>query len=214
MIKIGYYASNQELIQKIWNLNNFDHEMLIYELKSDSLQEIKDDKIDIIIIDFNGDEYHKLENFEYVKDILKIKGICVLNDYSDSLIDQVLKYDIQYMCDSSISDMGLYVIILRIMNIHKKIQLSVYDRIEKICIHKGVSEHLKGFDYLRSAVLYYMENDENEFRMKDVYDTIAKKYHTTSSRVEKNMRLAIHASGSPLSNSKFIYECFKECQNE
>ena len=121
---------------------------------------------------------------------------------------------IEYLCESQITDVGLYVLLLRMINDHKKMKMSVYERIENLCLKKGVSTHLKGFDYLQSAILFYMENDRDCFRMKDVYDTIAKKHHTTSSRVEKNMRLAINASGSELSNAKFVDECFRECQYE
>ena len=214
MIKIGYYIKDKAFIDKIMKLYSYNREILSYELQSDSLEEIRDLKIDILIFDFNKDNTYQLDNFEYIKDTLKIKGICVLNEYTDELIQRVLKHNIQYMCDSFISEVGLYVIILRILHENEKLNLSVYERIEEICIQKGVSSHLKGFDYLQSAVLYYIENEKDSFRMKDVYDTIAKKYHTTSSRVEKNLRLAINASGSTLSNAKFVYECFKESRNE
>ena len=214
MIKIGYDVKNKALIQKIWNLYDYDHEFLIYELSCDHLNEMKDLKIDIMIYDVDHDDIKRLVAFEEMRICLNVKGICVVNEYADELIDMILNLHIEYLCESQITDAGLYVLLLRMINDHKKMKMSVYERIENLCLKKGVSTHLKGFDYLQSAILFYMENDRDCFRMKDVYDTIAKKHHTTSSRVEKNMRLAINASGSELSNAKFVDECFRECQYE
>lgn len=214
MIKIGYDVKNEMLIQKIWNLYSFDHELLIYELSMERMEEIRDLKIDVMIYDLNHDECPRLESFEKICMKLNIKSICVLNEYADDLIESILKFHLDYQCDYQITNEGLYLLLLRMMNDHDKMKLSIYERIEKICLKRGVSAHLKGFDYLQSAILYYIENEHASFRMKDVYDTIAKKHHTTSSRVEKNLRLAINASGSLLSNAKFVDACFRECQYE
>lgn len=214
MIKIGYYVKNKELEKKIMKLSSFDDEYLVYELYSNDIEEIKRLKINIMIFDFYPNEMHSLIQFEKITDILKIKGICVLSEYSNDLVDLILKDHIRYITDFNISEKALYVMILRIINENRTINISIYDRIDKVCSSKGVSIHLKGYEFLKCAVLYLFENNQNEFRMKDIYDTIAKKYHTTSSRVEKNMRLAIHASGSTLSNSKFIHMCYKEILNE
>ncbi len=214
MIKVGYYVKNKELEKKIQKLSYFNHEYLIYELYSDDIEEIRNLKIDIMIFDFYPNENHLLMKFEKIKEILKIKGICVLSEYSDDLVELVLNHHIRHICDLSVSEKALYVMILRILNEYEQMKLSIYSRIEKTCASKGVGLHLKGYEYLKCAVLYLFENNQNEFRMKDIYDTIAKKYHTTSSRVEKNMRLAIHLSGSTLSNSKFIHMCYKEILDE
>lgn len=214
MIKIGYYVKDKELEKKIIQLSFFDHEFLVYELYSNQMDEIKRLKIDIMIFDFYPNEIDSLIQFEKTKEILKIKGICVLSEYSDDLVRLILNHHIKHICDLSVSDKALYVMILRIMNEYENIKISIYDRIDQICSSKGIPLHLKGYEFIKCAVLYLFENNQNEFRMKDIYDTIAKKYHTTSSRVEKNMRLAIHTSGSDLSNSKFIHMCYRECLDE
>ena len=210
MFKIGYYVRDISFIHKILKLSCFDHEYLLYELNSDSINEIIDLKLDLLIFDFYPDEIDKLENFEKIKEEIHIKGICVLSDYSDELVDLVLKYHIRYLCDLGISEKALYVMILRILNENVNRNTSIYERIDSILIKKSLSIHLKGTIYIKSCILYFIENKQGEFLMKDVYDTIAKKHHTTSSRVEKNIRSAIDMSGSSLSNHKFILECLKE----
>ena len=210
MIKIGYYIKNKYLVEKIIELSNFNHEYLIYELTSDKIEEIKDLKIDLIIFDFYPNKIDKLERFEKIKEELNIKGICILNEYSDDLVDMVLKHNIRYLCDDRISSKGLYVMILRILNENSNKSVSVYERIDQVLNQKNLMIHLKGTLYIKSCILYFIENKQGEFLMKEVYDTIAKKHHTTSSRVEKNIRSAIDMSGSKLSNYKFILECLKE----
>ena len=210
MFKIGFYVRNLSFINKILNLSSFNHEYLIYELSSDDIDEIKDLKLDLLIFDFYPNEIYKLEKFEKIKEEMNIRGICVLSEYSDDLVDLVLKYHIRYLCDLSICEKALYVMILRILNEDGNRSTSIYERIDRILVNKKLSLHLKGTLYIRSCVLYFIENKQGEFLMKDVYDTIAKKHHTTSSRVEKNIRSAIDMSGSNLSNHKFILECLKE----
>lgn len=210
MFKIGFYVRDVSFINKILKLSSFDHEYLLYELNSDDIDEIKDLKLDLIIFDFYPNEVCKLEKFEKIKEEINIKGICVLSDYSDDLVDLVLKYHIRYLCDLLICEKALYVMILRILNENINRNTSIYERIDSIIIKKNLCIHLKGTIYIKSCILYFIENKQGEFLMKDVYDTIAKKHHTTSSRVEKNIRSAIDMSGSSLSNHKFILECLKE----
>ena len=63
-------------------------------------------------------------------------------------------------------------------------------------IHQiGVPAHIKGYQYLRSAIL--MTIDDNEIInsvTKVLYPTVAKKYQTTTSRVERAIRHAIEVA--------------------
>lgn len=213
MIKIGYYIKNQTLKEKIWELVALDHEFLLYELKDGTMEEASELKSDLIIFDFYPNDSHLFEYFVSLKQQNHIRGICILESYTDELIQMILSHHIQYFCDFDIRIQTLYVMCLSALSADGKLKMSLYERIERVCRLHSVPVHLKGFDYLKSAIVYYVENEKREFRMKDLYDTIAKRHHTTSSRVEKNMRMAIQQSGSTLSNSKFIYECFRECAN-
>ncbi len=65
-------------------------------------------------------------------------------------------------------------------------------------IHEvGVPAHIKGYQYLReSIVLSVMEMDMLNSVTKRLYPTIAKKYNTTASRVERAIRHAIEVAWS------------------
>ena len=63
-------------------------------------------------------------------------------------------------------------------------------------IHKiGVPAHIKGYQYLRTAIMMTIENsDLINAVTKILYPTVAKKYQTTSSRVERAIRHAIEVA--------------------
>ena len=63
-------------------------------------------------------------------------------------------------------------------------------------IHQiGVPAHIKGYHYLREAIILAVNNPEiiNSIT-KQLYPTVAKKYHTTSSRVERAIRHGIEVA--------------------
>ena len=68
-------------------------------------------------------------------------------------------------------------------------------QVTKIIHQIGVPAHIKGYQYLRSAIL--MTIDDNEIInsvTKILYPTVAKKYKTTTSRVERAIRHAIEVA--------------------
>ena len=68
-------------------------------------------------------------------------------------------------------------------------------QVTKIIHQIGVPAHIKGYQYLRTAIV--MTVDDNEIInsvTKVLYPTVAKKYQTTSSRVERAIRHAIEVA--------------------
>ena len=56
----------------------------------------------------------------------------------------------------------------------------------------GVPAHVKGYCYLRSAIIMATENYELNYAItKELYPAIAKKYNTTPQRVERDIRHAV-----------------------
>ena len=66
------------------------------------------------------------------------------------------------------------------------------------CIHElGVPAHIKGYQYIRTAIMMVVENMELlNYITKQLYPTIAKQYKTTSSRVERAIRHSIEVAWS------------------
>ena len=71
------------------------------------------------------------------------------------------------------------------------LEKDVTDMIHEI----GVPAHIKGYQYLREAIMVSVEDREMLSAVtKILYPEIAKKYHTTSSRVERAIRHAIEVA--------------------
>lgn len=75
----------------------------------------------------------------------------------------------------------------------KSIETLVTEMIHEI----GIPAHIKGYHYLRDAILMAVDDmDVLNAITKILYPEIAKKYHTTSSRVERAIRHAIEVAWS------------------
>lgn len=70
-------------------------------------------------------------------------------------------------------------------------------RITNVIHEIGVPAHIKGYSYLREAILMVIEDMELLSGVtKELYPNIAKKYNTTPSRVERAIRHAIEVAWS------------------
>lgn len=68
-----------------------------------------------------------------------------------------------------------------------------YEDVTEI-IHKlGIKPNIKGYDYLRSAIIYYMKAEKKDkvSLTKELYPAVAAEYNSTISRVERAIRHAI-----------------------
>ena len=74
-------------------------------------------------------------------------------------------------------------------------QYSMESRVTAIIHEIGVPAHIKGYHYLREAILYSIENIEAINAVtKILYPEVAKRYNTTPSRVERAVRHAIEVA--------------------
>ena len=65
-------------------------------------------------------------------------------------------------------------------------------RVTEIIWDIGIPAHIKGYRYLRSAIIMTVENPEIiDSITKQLYPDLAKEYKTTSSRIERGIRHAI-----------------------
>ncbi len=73
--------------------------------------------------------------------------------------------------------------------------LDIETQVTKIIHQIGVPAHIKGYQYLRTAIMMTIEDNEMINSVtKILYPTVAKKYSTTSSRVERAIRHAIEVA--------------------
>ena len=82
-------------------------------------------------------------------------------------------------------------------NKHRRMEDSLESDVTDVIHEIGVPAHIKGYQYLRDAIVMSVNDMEmlNSIT-KILYPTIAKKYQTTSSRVERAIRHAIEVAWS------------------
>ena len=80
---------------------------------------------------------------------------------------------------------------LQTEEVERDLEKDVTDMIHEI----GVPAHIKGYQYLREAIMMSVEDPDMLGSItKVLYPTIAKRYQTTSSRVERAIRHAIEVA--------------------
>ena len=74
---------------------------------------------------------------------------------------------------------------------------SVDDRLSNIFLSLGIPAHIKGYQFLREAVKLVLDNPDSINRItKELYPTIARRFGTSASKVERAIRHAIEVGGS------------------
>lgn len=70
--------------------------------------------------------------------------------------------------------------------------LSVEKRIDILCMGVGIPSHIRGYHYLREAILICMDNPGCTSRVtRELYPRVAEKFNTSSARVERAIRHAM-----------------------
>lgn len=74
-------------------------------------------------------------------------------------------------------------------------KIDMETQVTRIIHQIGVPAHIKGYQYLRTAILMTIsDNDVINSVTKVLYPSVAKKYQTTTSRVERAIRHAIEVA--------------------
>lgn len=74
-------------------------------------------------------------------------------------------------------------------------EIDIESQVTKVIHQIGVPAHIKGYQYLRTAIMMTIEdNDIINSVTKILYPSVAKRYSTTSSRVERAIRHAIEVA--------------------
>lgn len=74
---------------------------------------------------------------------------------------------------------------------------SVDDRLSNIFLSLGIPAHIKGYQFLREAVKLVLDNPDSINRItKELYPTIARRFGTSASKVERAIRHAIEVGWS------------------
>ncbi len=163
-------------------------------------------KPDVILLDII---MPRLDGIAFLKrasrtgtDLSHVTVICVSVSGSDKTMETVLTMGANHFLIKPLTPLAVSEAIKSIADVEETgvAQKKPYD-LEKIVtevIHDlGVPAHIKGYHYIRSAIMMVVENmDMLNYITKRLYPEIAKQYKTTSSRVERAIRHSIEVAWS------------------
>ncbi len=166
------------------------------------LDSIKADVPDFLIIDAKMPEMDAAELISQIRDFTPHPPmIIVTSNYSTPQLEkEVMDAGASYFM---VKPVDPSVIVKKIMSLYNfksgnvlsaiKNELVNIEYIVTDVIHQiGIPAHIKGYHYLRTAIILSVNDEEMINRVtKLLYPTVAKRYNTTSSRVERAIRHAI-----------------------
>lgn len=166
----------------------------------EKLRKYKD--IDILILDLVTPIY---DGYKVLKEIKENKllypSINFIICQSGLISDNSLSLIKSYGCDLFLlKPYSIDVLIDHInVNLNERFRINkeqtVEKKITKVLHEVGIPAHIKGYEYLRTAINSSYENPEYFSQItKILYPEIAKKYKTTGSRVERAIRHAIEVA--------------------
>ena len=166
---------------------------------------IKNEMPDVVVVDAIMPHLDSIELMKKINvSVYKKPIFIVVSTYDNPFIEkQVMENGASYfmlrpfepkaLCDRIISLIGKDTHDEQGINFQKNTQATNLEVIVTDIIHQiGVPAHIKGYHYLREAIMQsVLDSSKLESVTKVLYPSVAKKFQTTSSRVERAIRHAI-----------------------
>lgn len=159
------------------------------------LDSILNDNPDVVLVDLTLPDTDALDVIRRARETyVRIPAFIVVSDIRNSFVErQVIEGGASYFLSKPYDLEELPSIVKSVCRTPiaqncADTEIIVTDVIQKL----GVPAHIKGYHYLRTAILSAIENNKlMECVTKLLYPSVAQKYDTTSSRVERAIRHAI-----------------------
>ncbi|MBR1817685.1 MAG: sporulation transcription factor Spo0A [Bacilli bacterium] len=193
--RIEEYFKNNESIQILDVLS--DGSSVVDYVKKNQ------DKIDLILLDLILPNVDGIEILSQLKRFKIQKHVIVLSSYKQEyMVSMMSKFQVDYFMLKPCSFPSLEKRIKEVftesmpdLTGDKKVSPSIQLKVSSLLHDLGVPSQVMGYQYLREGILMLYQSSSLIGAMtKEVYPTIAKRYNTTSSRVERAIRHAIEIS--------------------
>lgn len=155
---------------------------------------------DLIMLDLILTQYDGIRIIEELKNHGIKKQIMVLSSFKDDFtIRRCQNLGASYYMLKPVDMDIVNARILDLLEDKKEVNViksgSMESNVSSLLHELGIPTHVRGYQYIREGVLILYAGSELGCSVtKDVYPSIAKKYQTTSSRVERAIRHAIEIS--------------------
>ena len=170
----------------------------------DALSLVENNNYNLVILDLVLESVDGFEIIEKVKNINKNTKIIVLSSLSsDTFIKKAMNMGVDYYMLKPISEDVLVKRVDDLIFSTENFSLiskqdaikEVEEKITNIFITVGIPAHIKGYQFLREAIKLAMENpDIINSITKRLYPSIAERFDTSASKVERAIRHAIEVA--------------------
>ena len=192
---------SERILKELFTYDNA-FEIDIASSGKSAIEMIKANAYDLMIIDLVLPEIDGFEVIEIAREVNRKMSIIVVSALSsDIFVKKATNMGVSYFMLKPIS---IEILLKRINDIFDE-RRSIEDRtvsnkeieekITNIFITVGIPAHIKGYQFLREAIKLSMTNPEiiNSITKK-LYPTIAEKFDTSASKVERAIRHAIEVA--------------------
>ena len=204
---IDNVASTRENTKQMINKSNDAVVDCDFDNAISALEYLKTSEVDVVVTDL---VLPKLDGFSFLDELSQMhlnhlpKVIVISAISSDELIERALKLGASYYMIKPIDDSVLLKRIKQISNFATTTQVTesrkiknkaLEEKITNIFITVGIPAHIKGYQFLREAIKMAIDNPEiiNSITKK-LYPSIAERFDTSASKVERAIRHAIEVA--------------------
>lgn len=192
---------SQRILEKLTADENL-YDIKIASSGKMALDLLKNNEFDLLLLDLVLPEVDGFEVIEMAKEYNKNMAIIVISALaSDIFVRKATNLGVSYFMLKPISLDVLHKRVLDILNEDLQSDTKpisnkeIEEKITNIFITVGIPAHIKGYQFLREAIKLSMGNPEiiNSITKK-LYPTIAEKFDTSASKVERAIRHAIEVA--------------------
>lgn len=220
-LKVAIADDNERMVQLLDEIVTSDHDLQVVGTAKDgeeAYEIIRNQQVDVMLLDIVMPKLDGLTLLERVHNDRTLKKrpnfIIVSAVGQDSITERAFNLGIDYYIMKPFDN---DLILNRIKNVRRPMANSVID-VRRLNAHEkkpavkprdlesdvtniiheiGVPAHIKGYQYLREAIVMSVNDiDMLNSITKILYPTIAKRFQTTPSRVERAIRHAIEVAWS------------------
>ena len=207
-LKIVIVDNNEEFNKGLKEFYNTKENIEVYnsfENIDEVVKFVSDNKVDVLITDIilqNSDGFYLIEQVKKIDKEIKIVVVSAV--YEDSLIKKAFSLGVNYYMIKPVDFNILNDRIEEILkttndgNVNKRsLQKTkqLEEKITNIFITVGIPAHIKGYQFLREAIKMAIDNpDIINSITKRLYPSIAERFETSSSKVERAIRHAIEVA--------------------
>lgn len=217
-LTVAIADDNEKMLNMLEEIINIDNELnVVGKAKNgeEMCQIIKDKRPDVVLLDLimpKMDGLTVMENVNHDKSMAKPPYFIVVTAVGQERItedafDKGANYYVMKPFNNEILLNRIKTVRKVFRNHDKKIEEIIENtqireedlenRVTDMLHEIGIPAHIKGYHYLRDAIIMAVEDmDVLNAITKVLYPTVAKKYQTTSSRVERAIRHAIEVAWS------------------